>query len=368
MKEDIPTEEIQRLRITDIARLAGVSPGTVDRVLHNRGHVSPEKRAKIEAIIEKLDYRPNVFARSLSVKKAMRFVSLIPNFETTGYWDYIRKGINKAQKEISDHRIIIEHYFFDQYDNRSFHDATKKVLAKLPDAVIFSPVFIEESIVFAQKLEQKNIPCVLVDSNVETINCLAYYGQHSLKSGYTAAHLLFTGLPPGNAVLLTRSVRPDGVGSNQAVLREQGFMTYVKEKKIRKNYQIVRLDLHSSNTENNLKRLKTVVGKCTVPVSGAVIFSSKVYRLVDDLVKLKLKGVRVIGYDELPQNVAALKTGHVSYLIAQRPEMQGYLVVKDLLKQLVYKQPTHRTNYVPVDILTKEIVDEYLQFNQRLNE
>ena len=298
----------------------------------------------------------------------MRFVSLIPNFEATGYWDYIRKGINKAQKEISDHRIIIEHYFFDQYDNRSFNEATKKALAKLPDAVIFSPVFIEESIEFARKLEQKRIPCVLVDSNVETINCLAYYGQHSLKSGYTAAQLLFTGLPPGHSVLLARSVRPDGVGSNQAVLREQGFMLYVRKKNIRRKYQIVRLDLHSSDTASNLQRLQTVVGKCTAPVSGAVIFSSKVFRLVDDLVKLKMKGVRVIGYDELPQNVAALKSEQVAYLIAQRPEMQGYLVVKELLKHLVYKQPTHRTNYVPVDILTKEIVDEYLQFNQRLNE
>jgi LacI family transcriptional regulator len=127
----------------------------------------------------------------------------------------------------------------------------------------------------------------------------------------------------------------------------------------------VRLDLHTSNTNKNLKRLQRVVEKCTVPVSGAVIFSSKVYRLVDGLVKLKIKGLRVIGYDELPQNVEALKAGHVSYLIAQRPEMQGYLVVKDLLKHLVYKQPTHRTNYVPVDILTKEIVDEYIQFNSR---
>ncbi|MDR0729762.1 MAG: LacI family DNA-binding transcriptional regulator [Prevotellaceae bacterium] len=368
MEENTSTEEIQRLRITDIARLADVSPGTVDRVLHNRGHVSPEKRERIEAIIEEMNYRPNVFARSLSVKKAMRFVSLIPNFETTGYWDYIRKGINKAQKEISDHRIITEHYFFDQYDNRSFNDATKKVLTKLPDAVIFSPVFIEESIAFAKKLEQRNIPCVLVDSNVETINCLAYYGQHSLKSGYTAAQLLFMGLPPGSAVLLTRSLRPGGIGSNQAVLREQGFMMYVRENKIRRNYHIVRLDLHTSDMEKNLKHLKTVLDSCMVPVSGAVIFSSKVYRLVDDLAKLKVKGVRVIGYDELPQNVAALKAGRVAYLIAQRPEMQGYLVLKDLLKHLVYKQPTHRTNYVPVDILTKEIVDEYLQFNQRLNE
>ncbi|MDR2449411.1 MAG: LacI family DNA-binding transcriptional regulator [Prevotellaceae bacterium] len=361
------SEQKQRLRIADIARITGVSAGTVDRVLHNRGRVSDEKRKKIEAVIDQMDYKPNVFARSLSIKKEMRFVSLIPNFDPAGYWEYIRNGINKAQKEISDHRIIIEHHHFDQYDNRSFVVATERILSTSPDAVIFSPVFIEESVAFAEQLEQQNIPCVLVDSNVEAINSLAYYGQHSLKSGYTAAQLLFTGLPENSVVLLTRSVRPNGIGSNQAILREKGFMHYVDEHQLQQNYQIVRVDLYSNNTAKNLNKLWEVVAG-NIPIAGAAIFSSKVYRLVDYLNQLKLHDIKIIGYDELPQNVTALKAGRVSYLIAQRPEMQGYLVVKDLVKHLVYKQPTHRTNYVPVDILTREIVDEYIQFNRRLNE
>ncbi|MDR0691462.1 MAG: LacI family DNA-binding transcriptional regulator [Prevotellaceae bacterium] len=363
----LDSENKQRLRIADIARITGVSAGTVDRVLHNRGRVSDEKRKKVETVINQMDYRPNVFARSLSIKKEMRFVSLIPNFEAAGYWEYIRNGINKAQKEISDHRIIIDHHYFDQYDNRSFVVETERILSALPDAVVFSPVFIEESVAFAQQLEQQHIPCVLVDSNVEAINCLAYYGQHSLKSGYTAAQLLFTGLPKDSTVLLTRSVRPNGIGSNQAILREKGFMQYVDEHKLRQSYQIVRVDLYSNDTAKNLRKLRGTAA-CSPPITGAVIFSSKVYRLVDFLAKVNLLGIKIIGYDELPQNIAALKAGYVSYLIAQRPEMQGYLVVKNLLKHLVYKQQTHRTNYVPVDILTREIVDEYIQFNQRLNE
>jgi LacI family transcriptional regulator len=361
------SEQKQRPRIIDIARIAGVSAGTVDRILHNRGRVSEEKRKIIEEVINQMDYHPNVFARSLSIKKEMRFVSLIPNFESVGYWEYIRNGINKAQKEISSHRIITEHHHFDQYDNRSFVAETERILSMSPDAVIFSPVFIEESVTFAHQLEQQNIPCVLVDSNVEAINCLAYYGQHSLKSGYTAAKLLFTGLPENSAVLLTRSVRPNGIGSNQAILREKGFMQYVDEYQLQQRYQIVRVDLYSNNTAENLRKLWEVAD-CNIPIAGAAIFSSKVYRLVDYLDKLKLHNIKIIGYDELPQNVEALKADRVSYLIAQRPEMQGYLVVKDIVKHLVYKQPTHRVNYVPVDILTKDIVDEYLQFNRRLNE
>ena len=45
--------------IKDVAIAAGVSPGTVDRVLHNRGKVSEAKRKKVLKAIEKLDYTPS---------------------------------------------------------------------------------------------------------------------------------------------------------------------------------------------------------------------------------------------------------------------------------------------------------------------
>ena len=49
-----------KIRIKDIAALAGVSTGTVDRVLHNRGEVSQKSREKIEKILTELNYQPNI--------------------------------------------------------------------------------------------------------------------------------------------------------------------------------------------------------------------------------------------------------------------------------------------------------------------
>ncbi|EJW92983.1 protein containing Bacterial regulatory protein, LacI domain protein, partial [gut metagenome] len=59
-------------RIKDIALLAGVSTGTVDRILHNRGKVSEESRRKIEDVLKKINYQPNLIARSLALKKSYR--------------------------------------------------------------------------------------------------------------------------------------------------------------------------------------------------------------------------------------------------------------------------------------------------------
>ena len=49
--------EDQNYTIKDIARMAGVSAGTVDRVLHNRGDVSPKSKANNHALYNKVSNR-----------------------------------------------------------------------------------------------------------------------------------------------------------------------------------------------------------------------------------------------------------------------------------------------------------------------
>ena len=55
--------ETDRITVKEVARLAGVSIGTVDRVLHDRGGVSAETKSRIDEIITSLGYEPNLIAR-----------------------------------------------------------------------------------------------------------------------------------------------------------------------------------------------------------------------------------------------------------------------------------------------------------------
>ena len=50
----------RKIRIKDIAQMAGVSVGTVDRILHNRGNVSESARIAVETVLKKVDYKPNI--------------------------------------------------------------------------------------------------------------------------------------------------------------------------------------------------------------------------------------------------------------------------------------------------------------------
>jgi LacI family transcriptional regulator len=57
-------------RIDDVARLAGVSPKTVSRVVNREPNVKPATREKVEQAINALGYRPNQFARNLASERA----------------------------------------------------------------------------------------------------------------------------------------------------------------------------------------------------------------------------------------------------------------------------------------------------------
>ena len=65
------------ITITQIAKLAGVSRGTVDRVIHQRGRVAPEVEKRIRDIMDENDYHPNMLGRALAVSKTPLTIGMI---------------------------------------------------------------------------------------------------------------------------------------------------------------------------------------------------------------------------------------------------------------------------------------------------
>ncbi len=86
----------ERIRIKDIARLADVSVGTVDRVLHGRTGVSEASRKRVEEILKQLDYQPNMYASALASNKKYLFVCLLPQHKEGDYWTDVELGMKRA--------------------------------------------------------------------------------------------------------------------------------------------------------------------------------------------------------------------------------------------------------------------------------
>ena len=67
-----------RVRLADVAKLAGVSSKTVSNVVHNYPHVSPALRARVQSVIDELGYRPNLTARRLVTGRTGMIALAIP--------------------------------------------------------------------------------------------------------------------------------------------------------------------------------------------------------------------------------------------------------------------------------------------------
>jgi DNA-binding LacI/PurR family transcriptional regulator len=70
--------------IIDLARIAGVSPGTVSRALSDSGLISQKTRERIKALAREHDFRPNILARNLRIQRTGSIGVLIPLGHETG--------------------------------------------------------------------------------------------------------------------------------------------------------------------------------------------------------------------------------------------------------------------------------------------
>ncbi|MDR2621717.1 MAG: LacI family DNA-binding transcriptional regulator [Dysgonamonadaceae bacterium] len=355
-------QQRSRIRIKDIALLAGVSEGTVDRVIHKRGDVSVQSMEAVKKALKELNYSPNLFARSLASKKQYRFVCILPKYKAGDYWEEIDNSFDWAAADFENYNVFIDKKYYDQLDAASFTALTKEVLSQLPDAVILSPIFHTETLDLISKLSAHHIPFSFFDSIIEDTAFLTYYGQNSFQSGYVAAKLLLENCPEQAEILVIRTQRKKDDSSNQTVKRYKGFIDYIEKYRLKENLKLIDVWL-SDDDENNLQLLREIFSGHK-SIKAAISFNSKVYRLAMHLEDLKQTKIRVLGYDLLKKNVSYLKQGLISYLIAQRPDKQIYCSVRDMCRELIFKQTVTKINYMPIDILMKENIDYYIGFEK----
>ena len=91
-----------------IAQIAGVSRGTVDRALHNRGRVNPEVAARILKIAEELGYRPNSIGQALAgTKRNLKLGAILQSSETPTIQD-VAAGVRHAAAELRESGVELE--------------------------------------------------------------------------------------------------------------------------------------------------------------------------------------------------------------------------------------------------------------------
>ncbi len=175
--------------IKEIAKMANVSRGTVDRVLHTRSRVSLGTKKKVDAVLEKLDYKPNILAQSLKNHKKNKIALVVPDNKVDAYWNQPVIGAGRAVKELVEFGIRIDHYFYDPNVQKSFGKTASKLIMDRPDGVLIAPLLMNESLSFLKDCEHQGIPVITFNTDVG-LDTIPFIGQNLYQSGRLAAQLI----------------------------------------------------------------------------------------------------------------------------------------------------------------------------------
>ena len=341
----------KKYTIKDIAELAGVSKGTVDRVLHRRGKVSNTALTNVEKVLKEIDYQPNPIARNLKNNKVYKISVLLPDPKQDAYWVPAVKGIKEAAKKYKPFGVLVQQYYYHPADKISFLKISKEALQAAPDVLLTAPLFQDEALEVFAECQNKNILIALFNNYIGAFNTENFIGQDLHQSGRVAASLI------DKIVKKTATIAILHLDEEAHMkLKENGFRAYFKEKK-----DAPKIETRSLETSDVDSFQQTIIDLINPKndISAIFVTNSKAYLFLNAAGDLA-KNITIVGYDLLADNIKYLQNGDIDFLIHQKPKRQAYLGVGYLAEHFLFGKPIPTRNLLPIDIITPENVMYYL--------
>ncbi|NDP26527.1 MAG: substrate-binding domain-containing protein [Flavobacterium sp.] len=331
--------------INEIAKLANVSRGTVDRVVNNRGYVAEDKLKIIQKIIKDLNFVPNTHGRNLALNKSFTIAMVFQEHSEGDYWEPLINAGKEFYVNYMHLGVRINYYFFDYKNLSAFTDIEEKIFSDQNDAVITTKPQNPTLKAFLKKCLQKELPYVLVGSSDTSFKALCNLGQDALHSGRLAGKLINYTQKENATYVIFNLFNENNINTN-VVNRIKGFKAFFAENNTPKiKVDVVDISVDDPALINKIKERINPLGEN----DGIFIPNSKAHFIAQFVNKEKLK--RFIGFDLIKDNVDALKSGKIDFLINQKPYDQAYQGLEILYRFL-------GTNQQPMDIvqINEEII------------
>ncbi|MEW2922532.1 LacI family DNA-binding transcriptional regulator [Muricauda sp. ANG21] len=340
--------------IKDIARLAGVSRGTVDRIIHKRGPVSPATYEKVMGVLNEINYVPNIVGRALKKNKNYRIAVFIPDHTIVKYWEEVVTGIKKGAEEFQYFGISVEETYYSSSNTKVFEEQAKAILDSSPEAVLIAPILLEESISFIKECLKREIRVVYINTQLPSIDTAYYVGTQRKVSGRVAANLFDCFIDDGNILIL--NLKGEIENPIHMERKEIGFREYFEEKS-RSIKSIESISIEKEST--NLDQIVNNFVLSDDSKKGIFVSGSHVHR-VAKIVRENNLNVFLVGFDLIPQNIEFLEQGTIQFLIHEKRKNQGYLGIKYLAEFFLYGKEVKPHSYLPVDVVNRENYKLYL--------
>lgn len=340
------------LSIKQIAELAGVSRGTVDRALNDRGGISPQVKTRILAIAGEAGYKSNRAGKMLGIRKnPFRIGIQMPSVGNDFFLD-VRAGLEQAAAELADFGLSLAVRAMKGYSVATQIAQIRSLLEEGIHALALVPIDHPDIAALLDELAGRGLPVITFNTDIAAGAHLGYVGNDYLHSGAIAAGLL--GLiadgQPLRTLIITGSARI--LGHNQRVA---GFTAVIK----RSYPGIEILDILEDQDDDELAFQLVSDALQRWPQMDALYMTAGGVAGACRALQEHAAGRRIkfVCFDQTRSTEHYQQSGLITASIGQEPFRQGYLSVKLLFEYLLDGTPP------PARTLTRNeiIIREHLQ-------
>lgn len=332
--------------LQQIAQAAGVSRGTVDRALNNRGRIRPEVAERIRKIAQEMGYQPSLAGRALVMAGKNLKIGVILQSSETPFMQQVLQGIQAAKQEVEALGVTVDIHEVEGVNAGAVITLMRNMMEEKVNGIALSSA--EDQLLrqtINECVEELDIPVITFNSDLEGTKRICYVGQNGIRSGQAAAGLMEEILHSGEVAVIS------GYPTNPTLNdRAEGF---------RDELQMIRPDLYLLDTryayDDNWvseKQTEELLEK-NPNLGGIYITGSGTVGVCRALKKYKKeKKIKVIGNDFLEENLEWLKRGTINFLIGQDAYMQGYEPVM-LLFHKIFEHQDPENEFHNTDIVIK---------------
>jgi len=316
------------MTIKEIARICGVSRGTVDRVLNNRGKVKPETEALILKTIAEHGYTKNIVGRALTVKKTSPVIGAILCSEGNPFFDDVIAGFHAAQAELHDYGASV------MLKTMCGHEVAQQ-LALIDEleahiaALVIQPINSRRIAARLRALKDGGMPIVTVNTDIDPASRCCYVGSNYESGGAVAAGMLAL-VTNGHANLGVIEGVPTLLGH---VLRQKGFEDHLRS--IAPGITLIDRAPALDDPEQAYRAAYQML-EAHPEIDAMFIVAAGVYDVCRAIIDCgRERSIRVVAYDDVPSTREMMRRGLIRAVVCQQPFEQGSRAVHEAFDMLL---------------------------------
>ena len=320
--------------IVDVARLAGVTPTTVSRVINNRGYISEKTKKRVHEAMDELGYQPNEIARSLTKQKSNTIGVIVPHISHPYFAKLISNLENEAAKK--DYKIILCNSKEKAEKEKQYLDMCKS--NRVAGIIICS------GNVESNKINTGGIPVVLLEKNFEEgklgIQCDNYQGGK-----LATEHLIECGC---KKILHLSGVIDEEMPADN---REKAFIDVCSKNEI--EYFIKKYDIDTYNQMNYYDYIKAALNEIE-GIDGIFassdLIAAQVIQVCNEI-KIRIpEDIKLVGFDDV--DISQLTTPRITTVHQPIKEMARLSI--ELIDAKYNNIEVNEKTILPIKLIIRE--------------